>query len=400
MIICLGILTGIMVVSDLLLIMLWIFHFKNFHPVAHTDPHVSTAHPEFLPLASPILSSCPPVAVLVAVRNEEHQLGACLDHLLAQDYPPEKMRIWVGNDASADNTLNLARQYAAKDQRIRVIDVKENLGQAQAKANVVSHLAQANAQDEHPADFLLVTDADVRAPRHWIKGMLQCWEADLSTQQPGIITGVTLVENNNLWAQLQHIDWLFALGMVKITSDLGVPTATLGNNMMMTRQAYEATGGYESLPFSITEDFQILREITKKGFGFRNAIHQHTAVFTLPMTDFSSLLQQRKRWMHGAVQLPYPIVIILFLQTLFYPLLIGLAIFHLRLSLLIFAGKLLMQSAFILLVVEKLQLKRSQKIRVYLHLLPYEIYAAVTGLLTIFYYYLPFSTVWKDRSFF
>lgn len=399
MIILLTVLTGITLIADLLMIVFWLINFKEFNTTSDTNPTVVKTHPEFLPLPTPELKAYPRVAVLLAIRNEENNLASCLGHLLAQDYPSDKICIWIGNDASNDHTLAIAQSYAAKDSRIQVVDIKGNMGEAKAKANVLAFLAQANKNAEHTADFLLITDADTRAPRHWIRGMLQSWQTAPIHQNIGIVTGITIVQNDSGWAQLQRIDWLFALGMVKIVSDLGSPTATLGNNMMITRQAYEATGGYGSLPFSITEDFQILQEITKRGFGFRNVINQYVATFTLPMLSFTELLQQRKRWMHGAIRLPWPIVTLLFLQALFYPLIIILAFSHPGIAFFIFIGKTLAQSLFIALVTEKLKLKWPAKLRLYTFLLPYDLYAAIITISTVLYYYLPFKTQWKGRTF-
>ncbi len=392
-------LTGIMLALNLLLIVFWLTHFKRYHLPPTPGSDAEAAHAEFLPVPLSEPDGCPRVAILLAVRNEAHNLARCLDHLLAQDYPPDKLCLYVGNDASADDTLTIAQSYATRDSRIRVIDVQGTAGQARAKANVLAHLAQANASDQTPADFLLITDADISAPPGWIRGMLQSWQIASRKHCIGIVTGITLVQNNSLWAQLQRIDWVFALGMVKVVSDLGVPTATMGNNMLMTRQAYEATGGYEALPFSITEDFQILQEVTKRGFGFCNAVDQRVTVFTQPMPSFGELMQQRRRWTQGAIQLPLLMVGLLLLQALFYPLVMLLALIDMPAALLIFMGKTLLQSLFIWLVVEKLQLRGAVRLRMLACLLPYDLYAAVTTLSTVLYYFLPVKTIWKGRTF-
>lgn len=399
MITLLAVLAGITLVADLMLIGLWLTNFKQFNLVSAPYSTVEENHREFLSLPVPELRAYPRVAILLAVRNEEHHLASCLDCLLAQHYPSDKICIWIGNDASTDGTLTIAKSYAVKDARIRVIDIKNSMGEAKAKANVLAHLVQANKHAEDTADFLLITDADTRAPRHWIRGMLQSWQTAPTCENIGIVTGVTLVQNHHVWGHLQRIDWLFALGMVKVVSDLGSPTATMGNNMMVTRQAYEATGGYESLPFSITEDFQILQEITKRGFGFRNAFHQYVATFTLPMPNFGELLQQRKRWMHGAIRLPWPIVILLFLQALFFPFIMMVVVFNFKIAVFIFIGKIFAQSIFIALVVEKIKLRWSVKLYLYAFLLLYDLYAAILSIATIFYYFTPFKTKWKDRTF-
>lgn len=59
------------------------------------------------------------VSVMLAVRNGERHLAAKLESLLALDYPPELIEILVSSDGSADASEAIAREFAARDARIR-----------------------------------------------------------------------------------------------------------------------------------------------------------------------------------------------------------------------------------------------------------------------------------------
>ena len=372
------VLSGVVVVVNVLLIFGIKFNFKQFDTK---------------------LKGCPPVAILLAVRNEAHFLPSCLDHLLAVEYPRGKLQIWIGNDMSEDDTLSIAQRYARQDDRIRVVDVAGTLGEARAKANIIAHLVQASAQATPPADILLVTDADGQATPGWVKGMLRHWQAEPPHPVTGIVTGVTVVEGHRAWDVGQRIDWLFALGMVKVASDLGVPVATLGNNMLLYRPAYEATGGYETMPFSITEDFQILHRTVERGYGFRNIIDPDALVMTQPMTDLAQLLQQRKRWTHGALQLPVYLVAILLLQAFFYPILLVVAVQQPLLAIGLWVSKVLTQAGFIFMVVRKVNLPTPLRKQTLTYLIPFELYSALLSLISLLYYLTPIRIVWKGRQF-
>jgi cellulose synthase/poly-beta-1,6-N-acetylglucosamine synthase-like glycosyltransferase len=71
-----------------------------------------------------------PVSVVVAARNEEANISARLDNLLAQEYPRDLMEILVVSDGSTDRTVELARLYAAEG--VRVIEGPVALGKAAA----------------------------------------------------------------------------------------------------------------------------------------------------------------------------------------------------------------------------------------------------------------------------
>jgi cellulose synthase/poly-beta-1,6-N-acetylglucosamine synthase-like glycosyltransferase len=63
----------------------------------------------------------PSVTVLVAAYNEEKVIGGCLDHLLALDYPAEKLEIVVVNDRSRDRTREILDAYVGRSPQLRVI---------------------------------------------------------------------------------------------------------------------------------------------------------------------------------------------------------------------------------------------------------------------------------------
>lgn len=64
----------------------------------------------------------PFVSILIPIRNEAAYIQACLDAVLAQDYPVEKMEILVADGLSDDGTREILRDYQSRDPRIRVVD--------------------------------------------------------------------------------------------------------------------------------------------------------------------------------------------------------------------------------------------------------------------------------------
>jgi glycosyltransferase involved in cell wall biosynthesis len=67
------------------------------------------------------------VSVIVAARNEERHLGACLEALLAQDYPSDRLEILVMDGRSTDQTRQTAARYVAGHERVRLLDNPEQV---------------------------------------------------------------------------------------------------------------------------------------------------------------------------------------------------------------------------------------------------------------------------------
>ncbi len=64
----------------------------------------------------------PFVTVILPVRNEERDLEACLQSVLAQDYPRELMEVLVADGRSEDGTRELVARQARADARVRLVD--------------------------------------------------------------------------------------------------------------------------------------------------------------------------------------------------------------------------------------------------------------------------------------
>lgn len=84
------------------------------------------------------------VSVIVPARDAEATIGDCVDSLLAQTYPQEKIELIVVDNASTDATTHVLRQY---DGRIRVVRERRrgaatarNAGIATARGDVAAFI--------------------------------------------------------------------------------------------------------------------------------------------------------------------------------------------------------------------------------------------------------------------
>ena len=73
----------------------------------------------------------PKVSVIIPVFNTEKYLTKCLDSVCNQTL--SDIEIICVDDCSTDNSLNILKEYASKDNRIKLIEFKENKGAAVAR---------------------------------------------------------------------------------------------------------------------------------------------------------------------------------------------------------------------------------------------------------------------------
>lgn len=70
------------------------------------------------------------VGVVIPIYNVEKYLRECLDSVVNQTY--KNIQVVLVNDGSTDNSLNIAKEYALKDDRFIIFDIK-NSGQSTAR---------------------------------------------------------------------------------------------------------------------------------------------------------------------------------------------------------------------------------------------------------------------------
>lgn len=330
------------------------------------------------------LDPLPFVSILIAARNEEANISACLTAVVKQDYPSDKIEIWVGNDASEDKTGAIIASFEQTYPNIHSLKIETTWKHLRGKANVLAQLARKAS-----GQYLFITDADMIVEPTWVIAMLTYF-----TNNVGVITGVTAVEGTSLFARLQNAEWLFYTAHGHNNAQSGRPVTAMGNNMAVSAEAYQKTGGYENIPFSVTEDYELFRTILKNGFTFKTAFEHNVLGYTKPHASFKLLLHQRKRWFTGAFQLPTAFVIGLVGLWSILPILLVIGYFF---GWKIAAGIFLLKwiGDIYLLVKSYKQLQLPIDIAVWI----YTPVSAISNTIFLCYQFLPAPVKWKGRTY-
>lgn len=91
----------------------------------------------------------PKISVIVPIYNTEKYLPKCLDSLTGQTL--KDIEIICVNDCSTDNSFQILQKYAVNDDRIKIIDLKENTGAAVARNKGI---------DEANGEYIGFVDSD------------------------------------------------------------------------------------------------------------------------------------------------------------------------------------------------------------------------------------------------
>lgn len=237
----------------------------------------------------------PLATVIVAARDEEENIQRCLDSLGNLEYPEGKLEVLIVDDRSTDRTGEIIDIFISERINFHKIIPDEPQGKMVGKVN-----ALATAIREATGEIILTTDADCIVEPTWVKTIASCYQEDV-----GMVDSYTTQEANNSFDGMQAIDFIYLLLVAGGTINLNVPISCIGNNMSFRKKAYEEFGGYEKLPFSVTEDFTLLRAIHKlKKYKIIFPLDKEALVTSLPCTSWKSLYRQKKRWSVGGLGVP------------------------------------------------------------------------------------------------
>ena len=109
------------------------------------------------------------VTLIVPCYNEEESLPIFYHAVcdVAQTLPDYQMTFLLINDGSKDNTLQIMRDLAAKDERVKYLSFSRNFGK---EAAIVAGLAQASG------NAVAVMDCDLQHPPEVLVKMYRLWE--------------------------------------------------------------------------------------------------------------------------------------------------------------------------------------------------------------------------------
>lgn len=100
----------------------------------------------------------PLVSIIIPCRNEEKFIGMCLDSIIANDYPKDKLEILVVDGMSGDKTRKTVAEYSAKYSFIellenpnRVTPFALNIGIKNSKGSII---ARMDAHSEYSKDYV------------------------------------------------------------------------------------------------------------------------------------------------------------------------------------------------------------------------------------------------------
>lgn len=235
-------------------------------------------------------SDLPSCSILVCARDEEENIGRCLESLARIDYPADKLELLIVDDKSTDRTPEILEEWQKRLPHLHILRTGEEIAHLRGKVNALTQ-----GMDLAKGEFVMITDADSRVEPNWVREYLKYYDATT-----GMVASITLLDIHRYFDGVQSIDWSYLLGIALASANINVPLSVIGNNISIRRAAYEDVGGYRNIPFSVTEDFALFQAIWhKKPWKVKFPVHHDLTVTSQPTPTLKAWWRQKHRWVKG-----------------------------------------------------------------------------------------------------
>ena len=225
-----------------------------------------------------------PISVIIAARNESHNLQENLRFILEQDY--SNFEVIVVNNNSTDDSYQVLSALKKEYNHLEIIEFNNPEHVRQGKKLPLT-LGIKAAKNEH----LLLTDADCKPKSNqWIKKMARGFK------EKEIILGYgPYIKTSGLLNSIIRFDTAW-IGMNYFSFALnGFAYMGVGRNLAYTKSAYQAVDGYKSHHMLASGDDDLFIQEASKKSSLGIEIDADTHCFSPSKNTWSEWVHQKSR---------------------------------------------------------------------------------------------------------
>ncbi len=247
-----------------------------------TEASIYEPDPGILPYAS----------VIIAVRNEEKNIGRLLDSLAEQTLDTWRFEVIFVDDHSEDNTaIEIEKFINSHEINMHLIanDISSDHDQSPKKT------ALKKGIDLAKGDVIIMTDGDCWFDNEWLLTMVSAF----SSQDTMFVSGpVVISDHGKILTNMQALEFSSLMGTGAAMITLKYPLMCNGANIAFRKETFYHVNGYAGNTQHSTGDDVFLMQKIHAAYkdSVRFIKNPAAIVSTFAQPTLPHLLNQRKRW--------------------------------------------------------------------------------------------------------
>ncbi len=230
------------------------------------------------------LNFYPSVTVAVPCWNEENTIEKTIHSLLNLNYPKDKLKIFLIDDGSTDNTWNVINKFINYS-NVKILH-KENGGKYTALNLVLENIE---------TDFFGGLDADSFADPESLIRIMSFFEKDPSIM--AVASSVIVDNPKNFIQHAQKAEYDMGVYFKKMLCFLNAINVTPGPLTIFRKKVFDDLGPYRH--GHNTEDMEIAYRMQKNHYKIEHCNDAY--VYTNTPRTIKKLYKQRLRWIYGFI---------------------------------------------------------------------------------------------------
>ena len=237
------------------------------------------------------------ISIIIPARNEEENIGYCLQSIIEQSYPAHLFEVLVVDDHSTDNTAAIIKSYASNN--VKLISLKDYLSaneiNSYKKKAIEISIQQSNGE------LIVTSDADCIFPKNWLTTIASFYES----KRPAFIVMPVLISYGKKMIEVfQSLDFMTLQGITGASVHKKFHSMCNGANLAYTKEAFIAVNGFKGIDnIASGDDMLLMHKIYNQ---FPNNIEylksREVIVTTNPVSTIQQFFNQRIRWASKADQ--------------------------------------------------------------------------------------------------
>jgi len=225
------------------------------------------------------------VTIAIPCYNEEATIDKTVRSLLALDYPKDKIKIYLIDDGSTDNTWNILKSF---EDGINVFALK--------KENGGKHTALNLALEHTNSEFFGCLDSDSFVHPQALKRILKYFENDPRTM--AVAPSIIVYNPKNIIQYAQKVEYDMSVYTKKMLGFMGGIHVTPGPFSIFKKKVFDELGVYRKA--HNTEDQEIALRMQEHGYKIDHCPDAY--VYTSAPNSVAKLYRQRLRWIYGFIK--------------------------------------------------------------------------------------------------
>jgi cellulose synthase/poly-beta-1,6-N-acetylglucosamine synthase-like glycosyltransferase len=240
----------------------------------------------------------PFISIIIAARNEEKNIGRCIQSLVHQTYPANKFEIIITDDHSTDSTVSIINSFQKENIRvIHLADFTQNkILNSYKKKSIETALQFAKGE------LIITTDADCTAPAKWLETLVLFYKE----KNPVFVAApVSFTDSGNdkrfsikFLKVFQSLDFMTLQGITGASVYKKFHNMCNGANLAYEKKVFYEVNGFEGIDEIASGDDMLLMQKIQKVHPGKIMFLKSADVIVQTQSEetLKDFMNQRIRW--------------------------------------------------------------------------------------------------------